>query len=672
MSRFKPDARMAMAGLLVLAWGVFAVGRAGYDLLGWSMALRDVATIATVLLLVASGALALFLLPLPSVGRRQLSFAALCFAFWVLLFGLSRSGLLPVLPAAHPGMQLYVFAGNLLLVTAIILGWGGFIFGLASTERARVELQADKERLHRQAQEMRRIQGELRMFADALAQSHEAIFILDLQGRITYMNQAASRMLGYHYTEVVGRTAEEFDRNTGRPAHPKRILEEVLAHGQWSGELELLKKNNEPFVADTSCSLVRDETGTPFCMLALLRDVTQDKRMEAALRASEELHRLLANHVTDLIASFDMQGVFMYASPACRTLLGYEPEELVGRSAMDFLDRDDALRYMEMAQQGVDLNQLQRIQVKALRKDGHPVWLEITLKPLFSEEDGAPREVIAVCRDIGERLRAEEERRQLDKKIQEAQRQESLSVLAGGIAHDYNNLLLSITANIELAMLELPHDSEGRHSLIKALLAAESAADLTRQLLVYTGQAHLTRERINLSRLVGDMMHLIETAVSKKVQLQPDLARDLPEFEGDPTQWRQIVLNLITNASEAMEQKGGTVLVRTAVIHCTRAYLASAVLHQELAEGDYVCLEVRDTGIGMDQDTLKRIFDPFFTTKFPGRGLGLAALLGIVRAHHGAVDVQSAPGEGTRFRVLVPVSVHAAASPARAAAPAAN
>jgi len=240
---------------------------------------------------------------------------------------------------------------------------------------------------------------------------------------------------------------------------------------------------------------------------------------------------------------------------------------------------------------------------------------------------------------------------------------ESLGILAGGIAHDFNNLLVGILGNAGLALLELPAGSPARPLVEQVEKAALCAAELTNQMLAYAGKGRFVVASVDLSHLVEEMAHLHSAAISKKAILTCDLGEALPAVEGDATQLRQVVMNLLTNASDAVGDESGAITVRTGVVDADRRCLEEAYLSEDLPEGAYVYVEVADTGSGMDAETKARIFDPFFTTKFTGRGLGLAGTLGIVRAHRGAICVESEPGSGTTFRVLLPAAGHAAASP---------
>ena len=267
--------------------------------------------------------------------------------------------------------------------------------------------------------------------------------------------------------------------------------------------------------------------------------------------------------------------------------------------------------------------------------------------------DNQPLLLLAIT-DISERKRAEERRLQLERQMQQTQKLESLGVLAGGIAHDFNNLLTIILGNTSLALDDLPPLSPASESLLTIEKTSLRAAELCRQILAYSGKGRFVIDDIRLGNLVGDMFSLLQSSISKKATLNLNLKEPLPPLHGDPGQIRQIIMNLVTNASEAIGDRGGVITISTGLMQCSREYLCEAYLYENLAEGLYVWLEVSDTGAGMDQETQRRIFEPFFTTKFTGRGLGLSAVLGIVRGHRGALKVYSKPGKGTTFKVLFP------------------
>lgn len=259
------------------------------------------------------------------------------------------------------------------------------------------------------------------------------------------------------------------------------------------------------------------------------------------------------------------------------------------------------------------------------------------------------------CLDHARVRVAEQSRRELELRMLQAQKLESLGLLAGGVAHDFNNILTAILGSAELARLEL-HGHPAADLLENIITAASRAADLSAQLLAYSGGAPLMSGPICLNAVVEEMLQLTSVSVSKLARVTPRLGHELPPVEGDAGQLRQVVMNLLTNASESLGGKAGDVVIRTGVADVSRSELGEFHLGEHRSAGRYVFLDVEDTGCGMDTTTKQRLFDPFFTTKFTGRGLGLAALLGIVRGHEGAIRVRSLVGNGSQVRVLLPVS----------------
>jgi signal transduction histidine kinase/ActR/RegA family two-component response regulator len=261
-----------------------------------------------------------------------------------------------------------------------------------------------------------------------------------------------------------------------------------------------------------------------------------------------------------------------------------------------------------------------------------------------------------LTREMTERAASDEARRAIEAKVLEVQKLESLGVLAGGIAHDFNNLLVAIMGNAGLALLDLPEGSPARASIIDVEIASRRAGELARQMLAYSGRSRFQIEPVEVSELVRELLTLLQVSIGKGVILRLDLPQEPVVVDADAAQLRQVVMNLVINAADAIGQRSGTVTIRLSRLAATAEYLADVHPEAGLEPGHYAALEVSDTGIGMDQATQSRIFDPFFTTKFTGRGLGLAAVLGIVRSHGGALRVYSEIGHGSTFRVVLPLS----------------
>lgn len=280
-------------------------------------------------------------------------------------------------------------------------------------------------------------------------------------------------------------------------------------------------------------------------------------------------------------------------------------------------------------------------------------YMDISYHPFF-ERSGVVSGVLVVAHDITGRKRSEEERLKLETHMRQVQKFESLNVMAGSIAHSFNNLLMVVLGNLELALTQIPSPSPTSSYLENADKAARRVAELSKLMLTYVGQAGGDIRTVNLSESIREMAEILGATIPKNVSLKLDLSTEPAFFKADPSQLRQVVMNLVTNAAEAVADSEGTITISTGTKYCNAAALRGPFQEAEPEEGDYVFLEVADTGSGMDEDVMARAFDPFFTTRFTGRGMGLAAVLGITRAYKGTVTLASQPGKGTRATVLFP------------------
>ena len=277
-------------------------------------------------------------------------------------------------------------------------------------------------------------------------------------------------------------------------------------------------------------------------------------------------------------------------------------------------------------------------------------------KFLLRHADGSVYAIGGIATDITALRQAETEKNAMERRLLETQKLESLGILAGGIAHDFNNLLTGILGHASLLAATLPPAAGAHASLAQIEGAARRAADLCRHMLAYSGRGRYVLEAVELGALAREVFPLVQPSLGKNIRVRQDLAPELPWVTADVSQLRQVIMNLVVNASEAMAGHGGDIVVRTRAIHADSRLFATCVHSPSLPAGTYVVLEISDTGSGMDEETLARIFDPFFTTKFAGRGLGLAAVLGIVRGHQGAIRVTTRPDQGTAFQLYLPAS----------------
>ncbi len=406
----------------------------------------------------------------------------------------------------------------------------------------------------------------------------------------------------------------------------------------------------------------------------LFGDITEARRATEALRESESRERARAAEMEALMdaapaaifIAHDAECLSMTGNRTAHALLRREAGENLSKSApegerpVNFRAMKDGVEIpnpeLPLQKAASSGQPVRGYELDIVFDDGVSVNLLGDAVPLL-DEDGHSRGGVGVLSDVTELKRAEA-------RLREAQKLESLGLLAGGVAHDFNNLLVGVIGNASLAQDMLPPEHEAGDLLTGVLKAGEQAAHLTRQMLAYAGKGKFLVEALDISTLIPDISGLLRPSIPKKVVLQFDLKEDLPSVLADRGQVQQVFMNLVLNAAEAIGNREGAITVRTGVENVNARYVRQHAEAAGIQPGKYVCLEVRDTGCGMDEATRARIFDPFFTTKFTGRGLGLAAVAGIVRGHKGAIVVSSAPGKGSCFTVLFPSAARVAEEPA--------
>lgn len=514
-----------------------------------------------------------------------------------------------------------------------------------------------------------------------------------------FVNPAFERITGYTAEEFIGKNPRILQRED-RDQPEIAILRDAITKGNEAKVvLRNYRKDDTLFWVELSIAPVRDENGKITHFIGIQNDITDRVRMEKQQSELTDGLRAVVDMADELLTCPDEDTLTRRAVELAREKLGLErcslqwleSKTLIGTYGTDLNgNTTDERNCRNPLGDGWMANLRSQSKTNLqwyLFESDHVEWngnelIHIgegwtVLTPLHSNQkwfggffndsaiSGSPynpvqQELLAVycslLANIIERRRSEENRRELEEQIHHAQKLESLGVLAGGIAHDFNNLLMGVLGNASLAMTELPVESPARESVVHIEQAALRAAELARQMLAYSGKGKFIIQRLDLSRIVEEMSHLLQVSISKKAFLRYNFAPDLPSVEGDPTQIRQVIMNLITNASDAIGDKSGIITINTGVLQADTSYLSETYLNDDLPEGYYVYVEVSDTGCGMDEETRARIFDPFFTTKFTGRGLGLAAALGIVRGHKGAIKVYSEVGRGTTIKILFPAT----------------
>ena len=403
---------------------------------------------------------------------------------------------------------------------------------------------------------------------------------------------------------------------------------------------------------------IRNPQGRFHRIVGISTDITNRRRSEQEVLERERLFRLLfersgdanllidGNHFVDCNqATVDLLKAVDKAS-----VLGAHPGQLSPGT------QPDGRASTEKAEEMITLahrNGSHHFEWIHRKFDGtdFPVEVLLTAVPWKGKEI-----LHTTWRDRTEARRAEEQRRHLEAQFQQAQKLESLGVLAGGIAHDFNNLLTAILGNLNLAQFNLNPESPAAPFLENAERTVLKASDLTKQMLAYSGKGRFVVKLHDVNVVVEEMAHLLQVSISKKAVLRVHLAKGLPPIEADGAQFQQVVMNLVTNASEALGDQEGTVAISTGMAELDADYIASTFPTQPLPPGRYITLEVSDTGQGMSPEVLARIFDPFFTTKPTGRGLGLSAMLGILKGHQAGLKIYSEVGRGSSFKAFFPAA----------------
>ncbi len=480
--------------------------------------------------------------------------------------------------------------------------------------------------------------------------------MLDVDGNITLCNDFLLELTGWQREEVINKNWFDYFIPPDFKDYIKYdIFQQTISSGNLPEhfENEIITKSGEKRLISWNNIINRDHVDNIIGVTSIGEDITDRKRTELALRESEQHFRTLANSGQALIWTSDLDKKCNYFNQPWLNFTGRGIEQEIGDGWTEGVHPDDIDFCVNTYIAAFDKREPFSMTYRVMRYDGEYRYIQ---------DDGSPRYdsqgdfigYIGHCMDVTPRKQAEEARRLMEQQIQQTQKLESLGVLAGGIAHDFNNILMAVLGYAELAQMELSPLSPARNSINNIITGAHRAAELCRQMLAYSGKATFAMEKLNLGELVEEMAHLLKTSISKKALLNLHIEHDFPLINADPSQMRQIVMNLIINASDAIGERSGVISVSVGATRCNEEYLRATELYNMLDTGLYVHIEVADTGCGMDAETKSRIFEPFYTTKFTGRGLGLAAVMGIVRAHNGAMKVYSEVNKGTTFKVLIP------------------
>ncbi|MCD4823385.1 MAG: PAS domain S-box protein [Phycisphaerae bacterium] len=483
------------------------------------------------------------------------------------------------------------------------------------------------------------------------------IEVCDATGTITFSNSAHAHMLGYKDGELVGKKIWDVYDSEEKKQKAQEIFLSLLKNKPTPTPYveTYATKKGRGITTQVDWNYKLDENGRVIAFVSVVIDITGREQAEKAwekaheqLRAAFDTFQGTINVVDRELNVIDLNDQLV---DACK--LGNRYAALGKKCYEAFYNRSKPCpnclvpKVLETGQPH------SRIATENAPCTFGGDMCKTFVNPILGD-DGKVWGAVASVLDITDLKKAEEERRENALKLQQIQKIESLGVLAGGIAHDFNNLLMVIQGNADLAISEAKTGTKIHDNLEDIRQAASEASKLARQMLACSGKVHFLAKPVCLNEIAKEMRSLLKAATPKHVSLKYDLGRSIPQINADASQIHQLLMSLGTNAVEAIGGEKGQIIIRTRLRHVSRELLAQSYPDEGLPEGQYVCLEVADNGSGMEPHIKKQLFDPFFSTKFTGRGLGLAAALGIVRGHGGAFIVQSEPDNGSLFQVLFP------------------
>lgn len=504
-----------------------------------------------------------------------------------------------------------------------------------------------------------RIETPLERQANLLDSVSDAIIVTDPTFIVQEWNAAAEAIYGWTRAEVIGQSLIGLLGTQYIDSTPDEALQKFLQTGQWRGQVIQRHKNGAHLHIYASVNALVDDDGNRVGVVAINRNITAEVNAQKALSNVERIYRQAIRIAGGVPYQRDYTGDgYSFLGEGFEELTGYRVDEITGPL---FTSR---LRRIEAYGENADLPHNERIRLARQgkgfiwredylfeRKDGRLIWLADHAVPVFDDQGNIVGS-LGILMDITERKQAEEERRRLQERMAQIERLESIGQLAGGVAHDFNNMLAVILMRTEMALLQLDATSPIRHHLLEIYKTAQRAADLTRQLLGFAQRQPIEPRPLDLNAAIAELLPMVRSLLGEAIELRWEPAPDLGLVYMDPAQVRQIVVNLCLNARDAITGRG-QIAITTRNTVLDEAY---AALHADVRPGVYSALTVSDTGHGMTPEVLKHIFEPFFTTKAVGRGvgLGLATVYGIVQQNHGHITVYSAPDIGTSIQIFLP------------------
>ncbi len=476
------------------------------------------------------------------------------------------------------------------------------------------------------------------------------ISLLDLEARILRTNDVGEKFAGIPLAEMVGLTCCKLTHGSEKPLQGCPFQKMLKTQHRESKEVQLSDEGRWSII---TVDPVVDEKGNLVGAVHIVRDITERKRAEEAFRESEKRYRQVVENAVELIYSTDINGIFTYANAAALKACGYSLEELRRLNYLDLVVPEHRERVTSIyADQFREKRGSTYVEFPFHAKSGEVVWFGQNASLVFEGKKFVGLHVIA--RDITERKHAEDEREKMQAQLIQAQKMESIGTLAGGVAHDFNNLLTTIQGYAQLAMMSLKESDPLYENLKEIHRASIRAANLTRQLLLFSRQQRMEVHAFSLNDTLNNLMKMLKRLIGEDITVDTHLEPNLWTVRADPGNVEQLIMNLVVNAKDAMPE-GGKIIIKTENVCIDRDYCKT---YSYARPGEFACLLIQDTGIGMDKEIVQHIFEPFFTTKRVGKGtgLGLSVVYGIVKQHEGWINVYSEPGQGSTFKVYLPAS----------------
>jgi PAS domain S-box-containing protein len=478
-------------------------------------------------------------------------------------------------------------------------------------------------------------------------------YVHDFDGNLIETNLASKMSTSYSDEELAHMNIKDLMPEVYRALFDE-YMKQVLADGRGEGIISILTREGEERVIEYRNVVVKDASGTPLHVQGSGRDITEGIKAQHALKQSEERYRSILEGIEESYFEVDLSGNISFFNSALIRDLKFSEEEIRGMNYRMFMDEDNAKKVFEVFHQVFLTGEPARLFDWMLTdKDGNPHYVEASVS-LRRDTRGNPSGFKGIVRDISRRVEAQKEHDRYELRLAQAQKLEAIGTLAGGIAHDFNNMLSAIIGYTELARTELDEESRAWKNLEQVLRAGMRARDLIARIFSYSKTFEAKREEVNAGLILEEAVNLLRATIPTSIEISCALGCERLMVHADPTEIHQIVMNLCTNAFQAMEGSSGSLRLALEPVTLTEDDLPA--IGPDLMPGAHLKLTVSDSGSGMDEETIKHIFDPFFTTKKhdKGTGLGLATVHRIVTELKGAVHVVSAPGKGTTFFIYLP------------------